>query len=126
MFFTAGGNSDGDYPQSGVIGSGYNGVLYGTTEDGGAVNQPPCPGTVGCGTVFTLTPPADAGGVWTKDPIYAFTGGYADGIAPESGLVLGRNGVVYGTTSAGSNGGAGVFGSAFFSDTAGHARRGLD
>jgi uncharacterized protein YceK len=75
------------------------GVLYGTTYDGGT-------GTVcipGCGTVFQLTPPAVAGGAWTEAVIYSFTGINGDGALPAAGVVLGENGVLYGTTTYGGN-----------------------
>jgi len=68
-------------PNSGVaIGPG--GVLYGTTPDGGAFNA---------GAVCSLTPPATAGGAWTENVLYSFTGD-ADGDVP-SGVSVGPNGV---------------------------------
>src|ERR1022692_2766732 len=47
-----------------------NGVLYGATTGGGTGA---CPG--GCGTVFSLTPPASTGGTWTESVLYMFAGG---------------------------------------------------
>jgi uncharacterized repeat protein (TIGR03803 family) len=86
--------SDGIYPRAGVvIGSG--GVLYGTTEYGG--NYDLCPG--GCGTVFSLTPPASPGGAWTETVLHTFMS--TDGIAPWAGVVIGSGGVLYGTTTSG-------------------------
>lgn len=85
-----------------VIGAG--GVLYGTT-----VNAPPA------GNVFSLTPPAQAGGAWTYQQLYAFTYGElgsADGAQPSSPLVMGAGGVLYGVTPYGglndSSGGSGT------------------
>jgi uncharacterized repeat protein (TIGR03803 family) len=46
-----------------VIGPG--GTLYGTSYYGG---------TAGYGTVFSLTPPAAAGGAWTETVLYSFQG----------------------------------------------------
>ena len=68
------GGSDGKYPwTAGVaIGSGPSGhpVLYGTTNYGGTTS---C--YLGCGTVFSLTPPASPGGSWTEAVLYSFQGG---------------------------------------------------
>ena len=86
------GGGDGYHPGAGVvIGSG--GILYGTTVSGGTA-------VCSCGTVFSLTPPASSGGAWTESVIYSFTGG-GDGAAPLAGVVIGKNGVLYGTTSSG-------------------------
>jgi uncharacterized repeat protein (TIGR03803 family) len=91
--------ADGAYLNGGVvIGSG--GVLYGTTTYGGAG---PCTSTTygpGCGTVFSLTPPASLGGAWTEAVLYSFNGG-SDGANPLAGVVIGGGGVLYGTTSEG-------------------------
>jgi uncharacterized repeat protein (TIGR03803 family) len=87
-------NGDGDNPVSGVV-IGPGGVLYGATEDGG---------TIGSGTVFSLTPPTTKGGAWTETVLHSFTGitGLAgDGANPESKLVIGPGGVLYGTTAFG-------------------------
>ena len=76
-------------PNAVVIGAG--GVLYGTTQQGG---------TSGSGTVFTLTPPASPGGVWTETVLYSFQSS-GDGANPSAGVVIGSGGVLYGTTSNG-------------------------
>jgi hypothetical protein len=73
-----------------VIGSA--GVLYGTTPYGGTGS---CPG--GCGTVFSLTPPAEAGGAWTYAVLSTFAAG-ADGANPGGAPAIGAGGVLYGTT----------------------------
>jgi len=73
---------------------GPNGVFYGTTYGGG---------TGRAGTVFQLTPPSTAGGAWSETTIYNFTGPNGDGAYPAASLVLGSNGVLYGSTSAGGN-----------------------
>jgi len=87
-----GGARDGASPNAAVtIGSG--GVLYGTTDAGG----------IDYGTVFSLTPPASAGGPWAESVLYAFTGG-DDGAYPYGGLTISRDGVLYGTTYGGGTG----------------------
>ena len=91
--------NDGTNPQGPLV-IDKNGAVYGTTPYGGSAN---------CGVVYTLTPPS-AGGAWTYDIIYNFLGG-SDGCHPWwAGVVLGKNGVLYGTTAYGgssANAGAG-------------------
>jgi len=77
-----------------VIGSG--GILYGTTSSGGTG----CIG--GCGTVFSLAPPASTEDGWTENLLYDFTT-YSDGYLP-NGVVIGNGGVLYGTTRYGGTG----------------------
>ena len=85
------GGVDGSGPSGVVIDS--NGTLYGTTESGGASSF---------GTVFTLTPPATPGGVWTETVLYSFNGAlFGDGEEPTAGPIIGQNGTLYGTTRAG-------------------------
>jgi uncharacterized repeat protein (TIGR03803 family) len=79
------GGPDGAYPVAGLIPVG--GVLYGTTQTGGAY---------GMGTVFSMT----LSGIETV--IYAFTGGN-DGAYPTAGLTD-LDGVLYGVTTAGGTG----------------------
>lgn len=81
---------DGVYPEAGVV-IGESGVLYGTTYEGG---------TAGYGTVFSLTPPTSPGGAWTETILHSFAGG-SDGANPEASVVIGRHGVLYGTTYGG-------------------------
>jgi hypothetical protein len=76
---------------------GQGGILYGTTITAGS-------GTAcqyGCGTIFQLTPPTTTGGAWTESTIYNFTGANGDGGWPAARLVLGKNGVLYGTNVIG-------------------------
>ena len=96
------GGSDGGSPTGLVIGTG--GVLYGTTSYGGAETAI-C--GVGCGTVFTLTPPVSPGGAWTESVLYSFQGG-SDGSVPNAGVVIGSGGVLYGTTFNGGTANAGT------------------
>jgi uncharacterized repeat protein (TIGR03803 family) len=76
--------SDGLSPSSLVPGGK---ILYGTTAAGGAYNY---------GTVFQMTPPAQAGGQWTESLLYSFSG--PDGCEPISLVYAG--GALYGTTAA--------------------------
>jgi len=88
-------NGDGSEPQADlVIGSG--GVLYGTTAFGGGTDEG--------GTVFSLTPPASAGGAWTEAVLCAFK----QTNRPQSSLAIGRGGVLYGTTPNGGRHVAGI------------------
>jgi uncharacterized repeat protein (TIGR03803 family) len=88
--------SDGAYPTAGLILSGS--ILYGTTPQGGGS---------GNGTIFAVN--TDGTGFTN---LYNFTGG-SDGANPMAGLILSAN-TLYGTTSAGGNGGLGtVFGLSF-------------
>ena len=91
------GGIDGSEPVAGLI-AGQNGVLYGTTKLGG---------TSSLGTVFELMPPATPGTPWTESVLYSFAGG-ADGETPVAGLVAGKDGTLYGTTSGGGTSGLGT------------------
>ncbi len=74
-----------------------DGVIYGTAQNDGDN-----------GTIFKLTPPTSAGGVWTETVLYRFTGSF-DGAFP-SALAPGPDGILFGTTS---NGGTGCCGTVF-------------
>ena len=92
------GGSDGAVLLGGVV-MGGGGVLYGTTLHGGGGAR--CDdGTLGCGTVFSLTLPASPGAAWTEAVLYSFTGA-SDGGLPCAGVTIGAGGVLYGTTIAG-------------------------
>jgi uncharacterized repeat protein (TIGR03803 family) len=84
----AGGN-DGTYPYAGVV-AGTGGVLYGTTNYGGAA---------GLGIVYELTPPIGQGGAWTETVLHSFSG--SDGAYPYANVTIGANGKLYGTTELG-------------------------
>jgi uncharacterized repeat protein (TIGR03803 family) len=92
------GDADGGLPAAALVPdpSG-NGVLYGTTSSGGSPN---C-NFFGryCGVVFKLTPTATP--PWTLTVLYSFSG-HSDGAMPLAAMVI-RNGVLYGTTSAGGD-----------------------
>jgi len=76
------------------------GNLYGTTQYGGTSQN--C-GSTGCGTVFKITPE----GIETV--LYSFVGG-TDGQWPWAGVVLDKQGNLYGTTWVGGGTGCGGYG----------------
>src|SRR5580698_4872809 len=80
---------DSDWNPNGLISVGD--MLYGTAYQG----DPTGPSRYGA--VFELT---RSGSTWTQTILYNFTGGY-DGANPESNLVMGSNGALYGTTKSG-------------------------
>jgi uncharacterized repeat protein (TIGR03803 family) len=96
-----GGPSDGANPAAALSVAG--GVLVGTTTSGGVGCVP-----VGCGTVFSLTPPTSPGGSWTEAVLYSFTGISGDGANPYGGIVSGAGGALYGTTAYGGCAGCGT------------------
>jgi uncharacterized repeat protein (TIGR03803 family) len=87
------GAADGGQPAAGLV-FDVAGNLYGTANFGGSAN---C--SMGCGTVFKLTP---ASGGWTQSVLYTFTGG-ADGREPYARLLFDATGNLYGTTLLGGN-----------------------
>lgn len=102
------GYSDGDgtNPLAGVV-IGGGGVLYGTTQyEYGGNTSAPC-GSAGCGTVFSLTPPASPGS-WSETVLHTFTGSGGDGANPSAGVVIDKRGVLYGTTEFGGTSNAGT------------------
>ncbi|MGC9946694.1 MAG: choice-of-anchor tandem repeat GloVer-containing protein [Bryobacteraceae bacterium] len=89
-----GSGSDGAYPYAGFTMAARD-VLYGATTGGGT--------SLNWGTVYSLTPPASAGGSWTKATLYEFLGPVAnDGGGPYAPPVAGRGGILYGDTTAGT------------------------
>src|SRR5271157_4784768 len=81
------GGADGAYPVAGLT-MDRAGNLYGTTSGGGAS---------GNGTVFRLS---YKGSGWVLNPLYRFAAGN-DGLDPRTRVVIGPDGSLYGTTSAG-------------------------
>ena len=78
------GIDDAVYPYAGLI-MDAKGNLYGTTYRGGAYDE--SDGLGGDGTVFELSPPATAGGKWTRTVLFSFgpriaSGGSLDGQSP--------------------------------------------
>jgi uncharacterized repeat protein (TIGR03803 family) len=101
----SGGPTDGKSSQAGLVRDAA-GNLYGTTLWGGFEGNGDC-GSIGCGTVFEVSPPAVSGGAWTEQVIHFFGMG-TDGFDPEGGLTLGAKGNLYGTTYSGGAGGGGT------------------
>jgi uncharacterized repeat protein (TIGR03803 family) len=87
------GGADGSQPHNGLVGDG-KGHFFGATQVGGA-----CNGGAECGTVFELE---FAGGKWTENVLYTFTGG-TDGETPMGGVVIDKSGNLYGTTNTGGD-----------------------
>ena len=107
-----GNGSDGSYPLAGVVFDKV-GNLYGTTWVGGSGTTSTSCYSRGCGTVFELSPPATTGGDWTETILHSFAppNSPTDGSEPESGLIVGKNGVLYGVTPYSGRGNVGtVFG----------------
>jgi uncharacterized repeat protein (TIGR03803 family) len=91
---TFSGHGDGSFPIAGLtIDRGGN--LYGTASGGGTMRN---------GTAFKLTRSANG---WILNPIYTFTGG-SDGGYPNSRIVFGADGTLYGTALFGGEFGSGV------------------
>jgi hypothetical protein len=74
------------------------GALYGEALQGGGTNN---------GTVFRLVPPMQGQSAWTEQTLWSFQGG-SDGSEPYGPPTAGKNGVIYGTTSAGGSSGNGT------------------
>jgi uncharacterized repeat protein (TIGR03803 family) len=73
------------------------GNLYGTTYGGGANNV---------GTVFKLSP--EKSGTWTETVLHGFGGAPNDGSLPRAGLIIDKQGNLYGTTESGGANNAGT------------------
>ena len=84
--FTGQPGNDGAVPQ-GALTEGSDGALYGTTSAGGSADD---------GTVFKLNNDGTSYAV-----LHAFTGSPGDGAFPQSKLIKGSDGAMYGTTSEG-------------------------
>ena len=88
---------------------GRGGVLYGTSSLGGSGTNSACQ-VDQCGTIFSLSPPASPGGAWTEAVLHNFAGppSPSDRDNPQSSLVLGKDGVLFGTTNGGGASNAGI------------------
>jgi len=89
------GGKDGAGSEAGLIES-QAGDFFGVTDYGGGAAA--C--KYGCGTVFELRPTASG---YSERVLHAFQGG-KDGSDPLVDLLLGKNGVLYGTTTSGGTG----------------------
>lgn len=93
--------SDGADPASALV-EASNGVLYGVTFGGGLTSC--SSGSVGCGTVFKITPSG------TLTTLYKFCSESAceDGFWPYGPLIQGTDGSLYGTAGSGGTFGGGT------------------
>jgi uncharacterized repeat protein (TIGR03803 family) len=92
------GNTNGAYPQAGVI-QASDGNFYGTTSAGGAYTND---AGLGYGTIFEMTTNG------TLTTLISFNG--TNGASPQAGLVQSTDGNFYGTTA---NGGTNGYGTVF-------------
>jgi len=90
VLYSFAGAPDGAYPVAGLI--DVNGMLYGTTKEGGSTGYP-----YDLGTIFSIDPSTDSEAV-----LYSFCSqeNCTDGASPEAGLID-VGGLLYGTTYAG-------------------------
>ena len=86
LYSFTGGNGGG--APSGPLALGANGTIFGTTGNGGSDPL--------AGMAFQLAPPTAPGGSWMEATLYSFGSQPGDSGLP-NGLVLGPNGVLYGT-----------------------------
>ena len=92
------GLADGGAPRARLL-IGPGGVLYGTTKYGGARTQQfGC--FNGCGTIFSLTPKTKT--KYAFKALHAFQGGFGGGL-PETELVVGGDGALYGSSELGGD-----------------------
>jgi hypothetical protein len=110
--------TDGVYPAAYMIRDA-SGRIFSTTAAGGAYNAPGCnvginTPSVGCGTVFELSPSAGPWGqtTWTHTVLYSFCaeGGAncTDGASPFAPLIMDKRGRFYSVTFAGGAHGQGT------------------
>ena len=88
--------ADGAYPEASVL-QATNGNFYGTTFLGGTSNNSSVCGTVGCGTVFEITP----AGKLTTLHSFCSLANCTDGFNPAVALVQDTDGNFYGTATDG-------------------------
>ncbi len=87
--------NDAAYSHAGLIFDG-SGNLYGTSEVGGTSQN--------VGTAFKLIPPSASKHRWTDVILYAFNRAHLGAIYPQTNLVFGAGGLLYGTTPLGGSG----------------------
>jgi uncharacterized repeat protein (TIGR03803 family) len=88
--------SDGYEPLSAVVADA-TGNLYGTTQLGGTFNE---------GTLFELS--SEAGGEWNFSLLHSFNNNGSDGYSPQSNVMVGASGILYGITLYGGGSNAGT------------------
>jgi len=82
------------------------GNLYGTTLYGGIGGPPNCPGSLGCGVAFQMSP--NGNGTWAYHVLHRFAAFAYDGRYPYAGLVTDAAGNAYGAASGGGPHGGGT------------------
>jgi uncharacterized repeat protein (TIGR03803 family) len=98
VLYSFAGGTDGASPYAGLS-ADTKGNFYGTTQAGGTTS---CDGTsIGCGTVFKLTP---SGKTYTYATIYRFKSTGVGGATPNGGVIADADGNLYGTATAGGIG----------------------
>lgn len=90
------GSSDGAAPIGGVAIGPRTGTLYSTAG-----------GTFHAGVLFALEPPPSPGASWTYRHLHSFGSG-TDGTFPLGTVVLGSDGLLYGSTNGGGTNGSGT------------------
>ena len=88
---------DEDGSQPGGLVMDKSGSLYGTTSEGGSHND---------GVIYRLTPTTTEDSAWGYSILHDFSG--PDGANPDSALILGATGDLYGTTTEGGNSSSGT------------------
>jgi hypothetical protein len=88
--------NDGQVPTGGLVIDGV-GNLYGVTGYGGTGSCILLGISVGCGTVYEISPPEKEGGLWRETILYSFQSG-KDGYFPTGNLVFDNAGSLYGST----------------------------
>jgi len=91
LYRFSGAGDDTQSPQ-GSLAVSHNGVLYGTGVNGGLFGR---------GGIFSIAPDG------TETVLYNFGSTSADAVGPQ-GVVLGKNGSLYGTTTSGGTNNAGT------------------
>jgi len=89
------GGSDGSSPNP-ILAMDSAGAIYGTAADDGSALE---------GVAFKLTPPVNESSEWNYTVLHTFAynriTGNDDGAHPSGGLIIDRNGALYGTTNLG-------------------------
>lgn len=89
--FTGGADGNLNYAYSPLVWR--KGALYGIAS-GGSGN---C-GSLGCGSLFRLTPPQSGSGIWTEKTLYSFTGGSDGGMPAWIARVKGQSALYVATS----------------------------
>ena len=98
VIYTFTGGSDGGLPNPNLV-MDASGAIYGTTEGGGSWTDQ--------GLAYKLTPPEPGKTEWKQTVIHYFNFSYfdgpGDGTNPSGGLLMDKNGALYGTTDLGGD-----------------------